>query len=348
MSKQNILNNIEVASFCEQMAMVLEAGISPAEGVMSMLEDTNDTEARAILQQISDRCNVGESFYNAMSETKVFPKYTLDMVQIGEQSGKLDEVMNKLAMYYYREESIAKGIKNAVTYPFIIILMMLAVIAVLIIKVLPIFDRVFSQLGSSMSGLSKTLMGVGMAIGRYGVVIGAGIVVLVIAIYLYLNSKAGRAAKDRFLASFFVTKKMYDRIASGRFAAGMALTISAGLDVEESLEMVSLMADNKGLKDKVEICKSNMQQGKSLSDSLVAAGIFSNIYGNMISVGYKTGSMDRVLARIARGYEDEVDERISNIISVLEPTLVIILSVFVCLILLSVMLPLISIMTSIG
>lgn len=348
MKKNTVLNNIEVATFCEQMAMILDAGISPIEGIMAMVDDTENDEGHDILMKIYDACSAGETFHKAMCAAEVFPKYVLDMVEIGERSGKLDEVMASLAIYYNREESISRGIKNAVTYPFIIIIMMLVVIIVLVVKVLPIFNEVFIQLGSEMKGFSKGLMNFGLGLGNYAVVIVGLIAVIGAMAYLFLRSSMGKNMKDSILSGFFVTRKLYDRIASGRFASGMALTLNAGLDVDESLDMVTVMTDNERLGEKVEKCKEIMLEGHSLSDGLVQSGIFSNLYGHMISVGYKTGSLDKVLAKIAEGYEEEVDERISNIIAVLEPMLVIILSVFICMILMSVMLPLISIMTSIG
>ena len=122
------LNNEELAMFCDQMAMVLDAGISPMEGIMVMNEDTENEEGREILDLIQEKCDEGSSFHKALATSRVFPKYALDMVEIGEKSGKLDEVMRSLAAHYRREENIAKGIKNAVTYPFIIIAMMLIVI----------------------------------------------------------------------------------------------------------------------------------------------------------------------------------------------------------------------------
>lgn len=347
-SKKKLLNNQELSMFCDQIAMILEAGISPMEGISIMLEDTTSTEGKEILKTISEMCNVGESFYNSVEAAGVFPKYALDMIRIGEQAGKLEEVMKSLAFHYNREENIARGIKSAVTYPLMIVAMMLVVILVLVIKVLPIFNDVFKQLGTEMTGFSKAMLDFGEGVSRYALVIVIVAVVIIAAIFVLTKTNGGRAKLSGFLSKFFATRTLYDKIASGRFASGMALTMSAGLDTDESLSMVCELVNNDEVSAKVEKCKEMMQKGFSFADALCGTGIFTNMYARMITVGYKTGSIDKVLEKIAIGYENEVDERISNLISVLEPTLVIILSVVVCLILLSVMLPLMGIMTQIG
>lgn len=128
----------------------------------------------------------------------------------------------------------------------------------------------------------------------------------------------------------------------------MALTMSAGLDTDQSLEMVGRLVNNAAMEQKIKQCRSMIGEGTSFSDALAETGIFTSMYSRMITIGYKTGSVDRVLEKISLGYEEEVDNRINNLITVLEPTLVIILSIVVCMILLSVMMPLMGIMSSIG
>lgn len=346
--QKKLLSNQEMTMFCDQIAMILDAGISPMEGVSVMLEDATTEEGREILKIISDKCNEGESFFHSVEASGVFPKYALDMIEIGERSGKLEEVMRSLAFHYNREENIAQGIKNAVTYPLMIVAMMVVVIVVLVMKVLPIFNDVFKQLGTEMTGVSKAMLDFGQALSKYSLTIVIILVVLIIVGIVLAKTPAGKARFAGFLSVFPSTRSLYEKIASGRFASGMALTLSAGLDTDQSLEMVERLVDNKKMQKKIDICRKQMEEGHSLSESLCNSEIFSNMYSRMINVGYKTGSVDKVMEKIADGYEQEVDDKITNLISVLEPTLVIVLSVIVCLILLSVMLPLMAIMSGIG
>lgn len=347
-SKQKLLSNRELSQFCDQIAMVLNAGISPMEGVTIMLEDMTSAEGKAILQKILDKCNEGDTFHHSVEASGVFPKYALDMIEIGEQSGKLEDVMHALAFHYNREESISEGIKNAVTYPFLIIAMMLVVILILIIKVLPIFNQVFVQLGTEMTGFSKTLLNFGSTISRYSLIFLILLAVIIFLFFFFTRSSYGKNKFAAFCTRFIATKGFYEKIASGRFASGMALTMSAGLDTDQSLEMVERLVDNHAMEEKIKKCREMMYNGESFSEGLVKAGIFSNMYSRMITIGYRTGSVDKVLEKIADSYEEEVDSRINNLITILEPTLVIILSIVVCMILLSVMVPLMGIMSSIG
>lgn len=347
-SKIKYLNNDEMALFCDQMAMILKAGITPHEGLMDMLEDTESKEGKELIQIMLDKCELGASFYDSVLESNVFPKYALDMIKIGEKSGNLEEVMRSLAFHYRREENIKQGIKNAVTYPFIIVLMMLAVILVLVVKVLPIFNKVFIQLGTQMTGFSNAMLHVGTTISNYSTLL-VGIVILFIGIYLYMTViPNGIALRIKLFSKMKLTRGIYDKIAAGRFAAGMSLSMYAGLDMDEGMEMMEELVDNPEFAKKVKKCRELSASGYTFSDSLAIAEVFPSKYSRIVSVGYKTGSTENALEKVATIYEEEVDNKMSSIISFLEPTLVIVLSIIVCLILLSVMLPLMAIMTGIG
>ena len=284
----------------------------------------------------------------ALAGSGKFPKYMVDMCEIGETTGRLEEVMDALCTYYEREESIAKSIRNAVTYPLIMVVMMVMVIGVLIVKVLPIFNQVFIQLGSEMTGFSESIMNLGTIIGRYSFII-IGVAAVLIVIYLIMrNTAAGQKTMQRWNTSFFATKNLNAKIASGRFASAMSLMLASGLDTDQSLDMVAKLVDNEYIRAKINKCKQYIGEGTNFSESLVKAEIFSGVYARMVNVGFKTGSVDTVMKKLAERYEEEVDTSMSNIIAVLEPTLVAVLSIVVGMILLSVMLPLMSIMSSIG
>ena len=163
----NVLSSQELASFCSQISSVLKAGISPSEGIAIMLEDTSAEEERQILTAIQETLNTTGVFSLGLEDAKVFPEYMMNMVQLGEQAGRLDDVMEALALHYERESGLAAAIKSAVTYPCIMIGMMVLVVLVLITKVLPVFDQVFRQLGQNMSGFSKSLLLLGNSLNRY-------------------------------------------------------------------------------------------------------------------------------------------------------------------------------------
>lgn len=339
------LSNIETAAFCEQMGMILNAGISPLEGISVMKEDAATNEAKAILSTIEKTYTEGATFHQSLVSANVFPAYALNLIRIGEDSGNLEEVMNSLSYHYEREESIKSGIKNAVTYPFIIIGMMAVVILVLIINVMPVFNDVFAQLGSSLDGVSAGLLKAGTYISNYSFVF-IGILVVALLFYLFLAKTApGHKIFNYLFARFFITKSLSEQISTARFASGMALTVSAGLDLEEGLDLASQLSDNPYLSKKIDECRALCKEGMPLTDSFIKCNLFGSMYSHMVTIGEKTGCTDKVLQKIADSIDKDTETRISNLISILEPTLVIVLSVIICLILLSVMLPLMGILS---
>ena len=348
MKSVKMLTNHEIASFCEQTALILNAGITPAEGMAIMLSDTKTSEGRELLNAIYEVVRKGDTFHTAVVSVGVFPDYVLHMISIGEESGRLDDVMNSLANYYEREQNISDSIRNAVRYPFIMIGMMVIVILVLLTRVLPIFNQVFQQLGSEMNSISKSFLNMGLALSRYSSIVVVLLLIFLVLFYFLTRTTKGKELFHSFLLVFPFTKGFHEKIASGRFASGMSLMIGSGMDTFTSLEYVSRLVDHKSMQRKIALCRKMIEDGSNFAEALAGASIFSHLYSRMVSVAFKTGNLDSVMEKIAIHYEKETDDKIYSIISILEPTLVIILSLIVGLILLSVILPLMGIMSSIG
>lgn len=348
MKKTRLLSNAEIASFCRQTAMIIKAGITPAEGMNILKNDTADSEGKELLEQISLSCRKGNPFFMALEETGVFPDYVIKLIALGEESGNTDNVFTSLAQYYEREENISESIKSAVTYPFIMIAMMFLVILVLIVKVLPIFKQVFAQLGTQMSPFASSLLVLGNTLSRYSMIITAIFFVLIGAFFIAYKTAGGKAKIKRFLTRFPLTKGFYEKVAAGRFASGMYLAFTSGMDTYHSLDMISDIVENEDMQKKIEICKKELAQDANLPEALTTANIFSNLHSRMVNVGFRSGSVDVVMKQIAQNYDDETEKQLNRIISIIEPTLVIVLSLIVGMILMSVLLPLMGIMSSIG
>ena len=341
------LSNPELSSFSSQLSLILRSGISALEGISIMLEDASSEEEKTILNALSENLQETGSLNEALEQTQLFPAYMTRMVRIGEETGTLDDVMAALGDHYAREDTIARTIRSAVTYPMIIISMMIVVILVLIIKVMPIFNQVFIQLGSEMSGFSRVLMDLGNTINRYSVVFITLLAVIVIGFFAY-NHTAKGAAFLRGLGSHIpAIRRMHHDIASCRFASGMALTLKSGMAPEECLSLVRELNDDEAFQKELTECEQLLENGTDFTAALHQTGIFTGVYARMASIGFKTGSLDQVMSDIAELYQEDLDNRMSNTLSILEPTLVIALSLVVGFILLSVMLPLVGIMSSI-
>ncbi len=339
------LTNLEIVDFCDQMSMILKAGISTYEGVNIMYDDAKDDSSKRILLKMKEIMEEGRPFYEAVNESKVFPKYAANMIKIGEESGRLDDVMEGLSAYYDREESVSRAVKNAITYPVIMIIIMDVVVVILLAKVLPIFEEVFEMLGTHLSGVSRSLMNAGNVLSKYALVFVIVIAAIVALIIFFAKSEKGKNVFKNSIGKIGPLRKTYERIAAGRFANGMSLTLKSGLDVDESLQMVREMSELDSMNAKIDNCRRLMSEGSSFADSLAKSKIFSGMYSRMVIIGFKTGAIDSVMDKIAANYEKENDESISKAISIIEPTIVAVFAVAVGLILLSVMLPLLSVMT---
>ncbi len=348
MKEQKKLSNEEIASFCNQTALLFQAGITPLESMNILLSDIKSEKGKELIQSILEVCKQGEPFHSALKATEVFPDYVLHTISLGEESGNLDVCMLSLAAYYEKEENISESIKGAIAYPFLMIIMMLIVIFVLISKVMPIFNQVFVELGSEMTGFAASLLHLGENLNRYSLVLVAVLCVLFL-IYLFATKTFyGKQLLTRFLNIFPLTRGFYESVACQRFAGGMALCLSSGMDTFSSLDMVSQLVESKKMREKIVSCKEAIHAGSSLAEALSGSAIFNHLYSQMVAVGFKSGNVDVVLSKIADSYEKTSARKIQTIISFLEPTLVIILSIIVGMILLSVILPLMGIMSSIG
>lgn len=335
-----MLGNLEIASFCNQLAMIIGAGLPAYEGISILMEDAPDKETKEILQKIYEPLETGSTFHEALRSSGYFPKYVLDMVELGEMSGNLDDILHSLHHYYQREESIRQGIKNAVSYPLIMIGIMIAVLLVLIVKVLPIFNQIYTELGSGLSGFALAMMNFSQGLNKYFAVI--VIVLILILVFFFFFSRTS------VWKTYFQGKKLSMNTAASRFANCMALALSSGLDTNQGMDLALQLVDNNVMADRIRRCKELIEAGESFSDAILASEIFRNIYASMITIGFKTGSMDRIMEKISEDYENDIDNQIGHFIAVLEPTLVIILSVMIGLILISFLFPLIGIMSSIG
>lgn len=342
------LKNGELITFCEQLAMILHSGISVLEGLSIMTEEAESGEGKEILKNLYAVMEETGFLYMALQESGVFPEYMVQMTEIGEMSGRLDEVMASLARRYEREEAISDSIRGAVLYPSIMFGMLTVIILVLVIKVMPGFEQVLAQMGSEMTGVSAMLLKLGQSMSRYSYIFMA-ILLLLAGFILYISfTKKGKEMLKSWTEHFFLTKGLAESTAAARFAGGMAMCLASGLDTEQSLGMTGNLIDHKGLREKIDRCKESVSLGEDLSEALKQTGIFKGIYCQMITIGYKAGSMEQAMSRAADIYEEELEQKIQSILSVLEPTMIAVLSVIIGSILLSVMLPLMAVMSGMG
>ncbi|MDO4522993.1 MAG: type II secretion system F family protein [Eubacteriales bacterium] len=343
-----MLNYQEIVAFCSQLALILKAGISSVEGIDIMKEDSVDAEGREILSRLQSELEYSGQLHDAMRAVGVFPEYVCSMTEIGEQTGRLDEVMEGLSGHYEREEELRRSLKSALAYPLIMLGMMTAVVLVLVIQVMPIFQQVFESLGGGLTGISAGVMRLGVWISRYSIVFVLLLAAMLLTCVFLIFTKKGKACVRHMQENSRLSKNLTEKLACSKVAGGMDLCLRSGLDIDQSLELTRQLIRHRAVREKVEECQRLIREGESFDHAVSQSGLFSGIYARMVGVGIRTGSVDQVMHKVARQYEEEVTEKLYGTISMVEPTIVAILSVLVGLILLSVMLPLMSIMSGLG
>jgi type IV pilus assembly protein PilC len=335
----------ELSAFSEQLALTVKTGIPLSESIMILRDDSDTAAAKELLGKILDGLEAGKPLADSLREAGAFPDYMTQMIEIGETSGRLDSVLESLSKHYARQDNISKSIRSAVTYPAIMLCILVAIILVLVIKVLPIFNEVFQSVaGTDMPPFAKAAMSFGQGISRYSVIIICVIAAVAVVLIIMRLTVSGRQAISRLGQKIF--RKLSLNMASGKFASAMALMLASGLDTDRSVDLTLPLMDNPDMHAKVEKLKSAIESGGSFSDEVTNTGIFTGMEARMLTLGFKSGNLDNVMAKIADDYEKQTDNRLDGLISVIEPTMVAVLCVIVGLILLSAMLPLLAVMQS--
>ncbi len=339
-NRKKKLSEEELSSFCKQINMVVKAGLPIYYGISILRDNALDKESQQLFAQIYEPMEKGATLYDAIKDTGVFSNYMMQMIHIGETSGRLEEVLSALTTYYERMADIRSGVKHAVTYPLIMTIMMFAVLIVMVTKVVPIFADVYAKLGSNLSGSAKTLLDISNFLNKYMLIIVITLILVIAFSIILLKTPLGK--------KFYEGKGIALSLASSHFANCMYLALSSGMDTDQGFVLAEELIKNNYMKTKINKCKELTANGESFATAILSSGIFSPMFSSMITIGYKTSGMDEVMFDIAQAYEKETDEKISTFISKLEPTLIIVITFFVALILLSFLLPLLGIMSSIG
>lgn len=347
--KKKMVSNEYVSSFCLEMSLLLHSGIGIEDGLYLLLEDESDKKMKNMLTQLADMMAEGKPFSAALREVEQFPKYVSDMIETGEQSGRLEQSFQALSAYYDRQVQLSNQIRSALLYPVILMLLMLVIIVVLLVKVLPIFNQVYEQLGGTMSGTAQMLLLVGKRLGGAMPVlcIVLGVVILLAAIVGGSSVMRGIfvGLYKRVMGEHGITR----RLGEARFASAMAMGMMSGLNTEEAFRTAMRFQETvPKTKKRYQKCLEMLEMGEPMAESFRQNKILDAAYCRILDLGAKSGTSDTAMEEIARRLDDGVQMEIERKVGKIEPTIVIITSILVGIILIAVMLPLINIMSSIG
>ncbi len=346
--KKKILSAMDLSLLCHQMELVFKSGVSPLEGIPVLSEDISNPEIKKSLEFISEKMINGMSMHQAFLEEGSFPDYMLHMIKIGEQTGMLDTVMENLSVYYEKESDLNKDMKNAITYPVILALLMLGVIGLLIIKIIPMFGEIVGNLGGQMPKEAQALFSFTVSLERiflWSIVI---LIPVILVIVIYTKTQKGRFVFDRLKVKNSITGLLYRKILAYRIGQGLSLTTKSGMNTIDSFNAVKGLIDNKYVTQRLEEASVKITNGESFSDTIKDTDIFPELFSRMIKTAERSGNLEGIMQKLSRVYGKEAEISLKNFSKTIEPALVAILSVVLGIVLLSVLLPLIGMMSSIG
>lgn len=332
-----------LAGFCYRLALMVKAGIGVEDGIALLVADGEES---AYLDLLLSYLQEGESLSAGLSDCGCFPDYMVRMVEIGQASGRLDQVLEALSAYYRREAETTASIRHAILYPAVMAALVAVVFLVLMLRVLPVFGQVFTQLGVAVSPMALGLLRAGV-IGKYvGAVLvallGAGAVLL-----LLLSRRRAVAAQSLEL-------RLLGHGASGvavdrsRFASAMALMLSSGLPLDEAMERTIRLLEGSTLAPHLAQCRMKMEHGTAFAKAVTDCELLDSAQAGLLSAGFRAGVPAQAMEELASRCQAEADERLARLLGRLEFGLVAALCLSVGLVLLSVMLPLLGVLSAIG
>lgn len=339
------LTSEQVSLFAQAMEIALKAGMPIDDALQYIHEDAQGALKEAIAQlQIAFQQT--HRLAKAMKDIDAFPAYACTLCESGETCGCLDQVMSALALYYERDQELSDQIHQACLYPFLLVLLLFLVMGILIVKVLPIFQDVLHSLGSELSGFALMLMQAGTTLATLGILLLGCLLGLIFL--LFALQKSNKAfALPKLLARLPLTKHLFHHIAMAQLTYLFSMYITSGIELEDAMPAMTEFMVHPNIKEKMKRCTVELHEKQiPIIQSFRASELYHGMEMGMLEIAQGSGCLDEVMEDLAKKYEKQVDQDITDFLNVLEPTILATLSVFVGLVLLSVMLPLMSIMSA--
>ena len=346
---QKTLSYREIAYFCQELSMLIHAGVSVGDGLALLAEEERDGLWKERFQQMARLSDEGMSLAQIVKEVECFPTYMIGFISVGELSGRLEEALVSLMGYYEERDRMNRRVRSALLYPSILLLLMMVVMFILLTQVLPVFRSVYASLGGEMTGVAGVFLNIGLWLNDIMPVL---CVILGLIIVLVIIFAVSQSVRDKILhiwRSHMGDKGLLRVMNDACLAQAIAMGIGSGLPMDETMEMAAqVLVDVPAAQARCEKCREMLLDGESTVDALRAAEIFPPATCRLLTLGMQSGTADVTIREIARRLSDDADIALSNKIAKVEPTLVLITSALVGAVLLSVMLPLINIMETIG
>lgn len=340
----------DMAVFSRQFATMVNAGVAIVRALAVLQEQTQNPRLKKALIQISADVQEGASLSEALEKhPQCFDKLYRSMVEAGEIGGVLDEVLNRLAKVLEDIARLKNQVKSAMTYPVAVGVLALLVFVAMTVFIIPVFAGIFEGLGVELPALTQFMLDLSKIMRSWKIFIPIGIVMgLVYALKQYYTTYAGQRQIDKILLTMPIVGDLTQKNSVARFCRIFGTLTRSGVPILSTLDIVRDVAGNSIIADAVEGCKQEIQQGGMLSIALARPNVFPALAIQMISIGEETGELDAMMMKVADFYEEEVEQAVKALTSVLEPIMMVVIAGIVGLILVSMYLPMFKIFDELG
>lgn len=339
----------DLVIFSRQFATMIDAGLPLVQCLDILSSQQPNPEFKRILFDVKSSVEGGATFADSLRKhPKVFDDLYVNLIAAGEVGGILDTILNRLSGFLEKSEKLKGKIKSAMTYPVVVILIACLVVSGLLIWVVPIFQDMFAGFGQALPAPTQIVVNMSNALKNYWYLIGGSIAGIIIGLKRLYKTTKGRRAMDAIFLKLPVLGDLIRKTAVARFTRTLGTMISSGVPILEALDIVSRTAGNVIIEEGVMKARVSLSQGKTLAEPLIETKVFPGMVTQMIAVGESTGALDAMLSKIADFYEDEVDEAVDALTSLIEPMLMAFLGVVVGGLVIALYLPIFSLAGAAG
>jgi type IV pilus assembly protein PilC len=330
-SKGKKIKPLDIAFFARQMATMMKAGVPLLQSFDIIGEGAENPNMRKMVDDIKQHVAAGNSFASALrSKPEYFDDLFCNLVDAGEQSGALESLLDRVATYKEKTEALKAKIKKAMTYPIAVMVVAFIVTGILLLKVVPQFQSIFAGFGAELPAFTLMVVGLSQIVQDYWLMILIG---MVGAFFMfkraYKQSEAFRDWLDRNLLKMPVIGPLIYKSSVARYARTLATTFAAGVPLVEALDSVAGATGNVVFRNAVHRVKQDVSTGMQLNFSMRSVGVFPSLAIQMTAIGEESGALDSMLDKVATYYEDEVDNMVDSLTSLMEPMIMAVLGVIV-------------------
>jgi type IV pilus assembly protein PilC len=335
------VSQTEVAVFTRQFSVMLDAGLPLIQGLDAIGQQHPNPAFKEVLEQVRMDVESGSTLSAAMARhPKVFDSLYTNMVAAGETGGILDTILQRLSAFIEKIVKLKRALRSAMIYPATILTVAIGVVAIILWKVIPVFATLFEGFNVELPLLTRAVILMSRLIGNYVFFFAVFIVLGVVGLRAYYKTDKGRHLIDGALLKSPVLGPIIRKIAVARFTRTLATLMTSGVPILEGLNITAKTSGNAILEDVILQVRQKIEGGGTMADPMRQSGFFPSMVTQMVSVGESTGEMDTMLVKVADYYEEEVDVVVANLLTILEPILMVFLGVVVGGIVIAMYLPL--------